>query len=85
MTSAAEIKLRAPRRIGEISKTLEKAHKTGRGSKVRIPSGGKSKSYTLKAAGISTSTANRCEKISDIPAETFDSFIAGKRDKNQPA
>ena len=62
-TAAAEIKLRARRRIGEISKTLEKAHKTGRGSKVQIPSGGKSTRDTLKAAGISTSAAQRCEKI----------------------
>ena len=82
--SNVEIKLRARRRIGEISKTLEKG--TGRPSKKIIPGGGKnSKRDTLKAAGISTSAAQRCEKIADIPEKTFEDFTAGTPAKNTEA
>ena len=55
--AAAEIKLRAVRRLGEISKTLPKAHKTGQGTNVQLPATGKLKCDTLKDAGISTSMA----------------------------
>ena len=41
-TAAAEIKLRAQRRLGEISRTLEKVKTIG-GGKVGMPSGGKPK------------------------------------------
>ena len=64
-TAAAEIKLRAQRRIGKISKTLEKGRGKGKGQV--LPTGGKYKNQTLKAAGLSTSAANRCEKIASIP------------------
>ncbi len=53
---AAEIKLRAQRRIGEISANLETAKANQ--SAAQIPTGGK-KSDELKAAGLSTSTAHR--------------------------
>ncbi len=54
--AAAKIKLRAQRRIGEISKTLEKIQTVG-GGKVGMPSGGKPKRDVLKSAGLSTSAA----------------------------
>ena len=53
---AAEIKLRAQRRIGEISANLETAKANQ--STAQIPTGGK-KRDVLKAAGLSTSTAHR--------------------------
>lgn len=60
-TWASEIKLRAQRRIGEISRELEKVKTIG-GGKVGIPTDGKPKSQVLKEAGLSTSTAHRCEE-----------------------
>lgn len=54
----SEVKLRARRRIGEITKDLDKAANQHESA---LPSGGKTKNQTLKQAGISTSTANRCE------------------------
>jgi hypothetical protein len=56
----AEIQLRAVRRIGELSKALETAHKVGQGSEVQLPASGKLKAAALKAAGLSTSVAHRC-------------------------
>src|SRR5215831_19385317 len=56
---AWEIRKRAEDKLGELSVALDRAHKSGRGSTVQLPSGGKSKAQALKAAGISTSAANR--------------------------
>ncbi len=41
-----------------------------------MPTSGKPKRDVLKSAGLSTSAAQRYEKIADIPEETFESFIA---------
>jgi hypothetical protein len=57
----AEIRLRASIRIGEISRELEKAE--AHGGKICLPNGRKSKSETLKAAGIPVSTANDYEQL----------------------
>ena len=82
-TWAAVIKLRSQRRIGEISKTLEKA--PGSRADNPLPAGGtRFKGDTLKAAGISTSSANRCEEISVIPEEAFEAYMAAKAEKKQP-
>jgi hypothetical protein len=54
--SAAEIKLRALRRLGELSKELEKAKPAGGKGNVVLPPGGGTKAETLAAAGISTQT-----------------------------
>ena len=59
---AAEIKLPAQRRIGEISKTLEKALHGGAGDGSKIPPLGISKRDTLKSAGLSASAANRATR-----------------------
>lgn len=61
----AEIKARAARRIGEISKGLEKVVTTG-GGNVGIPASGKPKNETLRQAGILTSAAHRFEKTASI-------------------
>ena len=80
----AEMKLRARRRIGEISAGLE----TSKGERTDIgplPSAGKrSKTETLKQAGITTSVANRCEKVAAIPGEKFEAVIAKARDEHKP-
>ena len=84
-TWAAEIKLRALRRLGLLSCELDKAHKTGRGKgKLQLPTGGKLKSQVLKEAGIATSTAHRCEEIASIPDEDFEHYLATKKAKRQP-
>ena len=57
---SAEIRLNAKRRIGEISNKLGKA-KANQYS-AQFPNGGK-KQDVLKAADISTSEANGCEKL----------------------
>jgi hypothetical protein len=65
-----EIKLRAVRRIGELSLELDKAP-SGKAAH-SLPSNGKSKSRALKAAKISKSTAHRCEQVAAIPQKEFD-------------
>jgi len=52
---------RAQRRIGELSRELETGEPTGHGRD--LPSGGKFKREALKAAGLSTSAAHRCEQL----------------------
>jgi len=53
---------------------FQKAGGIGGGSE--LPSGGKlAKGDALKKAGITTSVANRCEKIAKIPEVTFLSGI----------
>jgi hypothetical protein len=80
-TWAAEIKLRAQRRIGDLSAALQTKPGPGRGKKT-IPSGGKV--FTLKSAGISTQTASRCEAIASIPEKDFEAFIGEKKAKREP-
>ena len=58
----SEIKARAYIRIGEISRELETS-KGGSNPQATLPGGGKSKSATLRDAGISTSTAHRAEQL----------------------
>jgi hypothetical protein len=60
--TATEIHLRAMQRLGELCRDLDKS-KGGANPKATLPNAGKSKSETLEAAGISTSTAHRCEQL----------------------
>jgi len=78
------LKLHARRRIGEISLELETAQ--GERTDVEpLPSvGKKSKNQTLSESGITTSTANRCEKLAKIAESEFESVIADAREKNKP-
>jgi N6-adenosine-specific RNA methylase IME4 len=85
-TMAAEIKLRAIRRIGELSRELEKAEgfKGNQHAEV-VPTSGKNlKSQLLRDAGLSTSTAHRCEQIAEIPAKEFERYIETKTARRQP-
>jgi len=72
--TAAEIRLRAKRRIGEISKSLETAP-SGRAA-VSPPTAGESKTKTLADAGISKGEQYRCEKLATVPVEDFECYIA---------
>lgn len=76
---AAEIKLRAQRAIGELSAALEKQT-----NQSALPSGGKSKSETLADAGISTSAANRYEKLAAIADAAIEAFIAKSKLEGKP-
>ena len=78
------MKLRARRRLGEISRDLEKAQGKGKkADKSPLPSGGK-KSEILAQAGLSTSVANRCEKLAAIPGDKFEAVIAKAKENNRP-
>jgi hypothetical protein len=63
----SEIRLRAMTRIGELSRELEKA-KPDKGHGAGLPTTGKTKEEQLEAAGISTSAAQRYEKLA-APSE----------------
>jgi len=69
---AAEIRTRAKRRVGEISQALEKAKNQHTSA---LTSSGKSKSETLKEAGISLIEANRCEQLARISEEDFETQV----------
>lgn len=80
----AEVKLRARRRIGEISRELDKAEPGPIGKDTSHRWEVTPKSEVLEQAGISTSTANRCEKIACIPAEEFEQVIGQSKEENRP-
>ena len=89
----SEIKLRAVKRIGEISRDLEQGHKVGRGEgSIQLPASGKLKEEALAGAGISTSAAQRYEELVGGPTEQgmaaaaagMEAYFAGARDKQEP-
>jgi N6-adenosine-specific RNA methylase IME4 len=85
-TWAAAIRLRAIRRIGELSRGLEKAHKAGRGKGVlQLPRRGSCKTEVLEAAGLSTQSASRYERVAEIPQEEFDRHIEESTSKGKAA
>jgi N6-adenosine-specific RNA methylase IME4 len=73
------IRKRAEDKLGELSTALEKARTEGRRGTKRLPIGGKSKTDALKAAGISTSAANRYEKFNALPEAEKERRIARGR------
>lgn len=77
---AAEIKLRAQRAIGELSAALA----TQQGGFGIVPTGGKHKAEVLAEAGISTSAANRYEKLAAIPAPVIEDIIAKSKELGKP-
>lgn len=72
---ASRIKNRAVRRLGELSKALEKNERAR--TDLHPDAGKQTKTETLFAAGISTSAANRAELVAEIPAERFDQLVDG--------
>jgi hypothetical protein len=77
---AAEIKLRAQRAIGELSAALP----TQNGGFGMVPTGGKHKAEVLADAGISTSAANRYEKLAAIADAAIEAFIAKSKLEGKP-
>lgn len=79
----AAIKIRACRRIGELSKELEPSPRSKGGSR-HPDSGMPTKTETLKSVGISTSAANRYEKLAEIPESEFDAIVETARAEHRP-
>ena len=78
---AAEIKIRAERRAGELLAKVERIPSRARHS-ISRQRDGKSKTYsdTLKAAGIAEPTARRFQEVASIPAPVFESFISSAKE-----
>jgi hypothetical protein len=77
---ACEIRLRAERRAGQISKTLNKAP----GARTDIEplshgERGSTKQEALEAAGVSVNQAHRWEKLADIPEDQFEASLVSER------
>lgn len=70
----AEIRLRARRRVGELSAALEKVPviQNLQGSN----SGTLGKEAALEAAGLSRTEAHRCEQLAKVPEAAFETYIA---------
>ncbi len=80
---AAEIRLRAKRRIGQISKKLETQERAR--TDLHPNDGTQTKTQTLKDAGISTSEAHRCEQLAQVDEDEFDTYIEKCRKANKVA
>lgn len=78
----AEIRIRAKRRIGELSAALETAKHEGPGAV--LPKCGKYKANVLKDAGVSKSEANRCERLAKLDKVEFEAFVAEFQSKKIP-
>ena len=78
---AAEIRIRAERKAGELLKETEK-HKAGR-LKKNTPNHRDNSPYTktLDKNGISTQTASRWQQLAEVPKEQFEEAL---RDKTIP-
>ncbi|SEE37070.1 hypothetical protein SAMN05444161_5561 [Rhizobiales bacterium GAS191] len=76
---ACEIRLRAERKAGELSKQLEKAPgaRTDKQPPGIVP-GGSTKQEKLEAAGISEDQARRWEKLAEVPQKDFDSILTDR-------
>lgn len=76
--AAAEITLRAERRVGELAAKLQTALRA-RGKRGRITMVGQAKREQLEAAGLSKQRAHRAEKLASIPASEFESRLAAAK------
>ena len=76
------IRVRAKRRIGELSAALEtdagRPTKNSSQAWEELP-----KAQQLKAAGLSTSEAHRCEQLAAVPIQEFEATLAEHRDEQQ--
>ncbi len=82
---AAEIRLRAKRRLGQLTRQLDRAHKIGQGRKVQLPKSGKLKADVLKEANLSTSQAHRCEQLASVSDQEFEDYLAQCRTNERVA
>lgn len=69
---ANEIRLRAERRIGELTAAMEKVQGKPVASR---PEGAKSKTTALAAVGIASEDASRFERMASIPAKRFEAEV----------
>jgi N6-adenosine-specific RNA methylase IME4 len=86
VNEAAEYKLRAERRLGEIWKDSEKSKGRpgpGRGKAGSPAAPAFSNVPTLAEVGISKKLASRSQKLADEPEEIFEAKIAEARDGNE--
>jgi hypothetical protein len=74
---AAKLRQCARRKIGEISENLEKVQ--GEHLPIVPATGRLGKIETLKAAGLSTSEAHRCEQLARIPIAEFEAGLKAKQ------
>jgi len=79
----ANIRVRAKRRIGELSAALESS-KGGANPLATLPTGGTSKREALRAANLSKSAAQRCEQLAAIPESVFEEYLAEKKAEGIP-
>ena len=77
----AEVRIRALRRIGELSAALPRA--TGENLPNVAVSGKLGKRAELEAAGISKDQAHKCEKLARISAPEIEAYITSKRDAGE--
>lgn len=69
----SEIKVRAAHRLGELSAALTTSERCR--TDLHPTAGTQTKRAALAAAGISTSSANRCELIASVPVSEFEGYI----------
>jgi hypothetical protein len=80
LRASGEIKSRASRRCGELSKELEKTKPDGTGyNGIRIPTNGKPKIEILKKAGLTKSTAYRYEDLASVPIKKYNHSMTQDR------
>ncbi len=79
-TWAAEIKLRAWRRLGEISRGLAKRQN----QHDALPIIGRAKNEVLAQAGVSVQDASRAEAVAAIDEGVFEQYAAKKKAKGEP-
>jgi hypothetical protein len=77
-TRAYEIRMRAFRKEGELSKKLGKTQGQRSDLGTSPNGGGKSKTEALKAAGISSQESSRAERLSEVPQDQFEAALATK-------
>jgi len=80
----AEIRARAKRRIGELSSRLDTAPGERTDLEPLPTSGKRLKAAVLKAAGLSTSEAQRCEQLAEIELPEWEQFLASAQESKTP-
>jgi hypothetical protein len=79
---ATEIKLRAERRFGEVSRDIEK--KTGNQyTALSAPLTEHTKESVLQSVGVSRQMANQYEKLADIPEVEFEKALLNFREEGE--
>src|SRR5262249_6390240 len=79
---AAEIKLRAERRLGELlaSTPLQTG---GDAARARSPDATEQRAQRLRDLGISKSQSSRWQTLASVPEPIFDDYIADAREKGR--